>query len=102
MGKPIRIDVGERKLGDWTLKSFIWEDAESGLLLGYNHHFQRMTKSGFVEFVRLDHHKKGEASEDAPHAHIRLEARETPNINDSVKTFNRLLLKIPEIQEVLT
>jgi hypothetical protein len=38
----------------------------------------------------------------APHTLIRLEARETPNINDSMKTFKKLLQKIPEIQEVIT
>ncbi len=102
MGKPIRIDIGERKLSGWTLKSYIWEDAESGLLLGYNHHFQRVASTGFIEFIRLDHHMKGDASEDAPHAHIRLEALETPNANDSIRIFNELLPKIPEIREVIS
>ncbi len=101
MGKPIRIDVGYRPIGEWTLKSYIWEDSDSGGLLGYNHHFQRKTTSGFVEFIRLDQHRKGEASEDAPHVHIRLEAREAPNAGDSISIFTKLLTKLPAIQEVI-
>jgi hypothetical protein len=62
----------------WMLKSFIWEDSETGQLLGYNHHFQRRSSSDFMEFIRLDLHKKGDPSEDSPHVHMRLEARETP------------------------
>jgi hypothetical protein len=101
MVKPRRIDVGERSVDGWMLKSFIWEDSETGQLLGYNHHFQRSTSSDFMEFIRLDLHKKGDLSEDSPHVHIRLEARETPGVDDSLKTFKGLLQLVPDIVEMV-
>jgi hypothetical protein len=101
MVKPRRIDVGERAVDGWMLKSFIWEDSETGQLLGYNHHFQRRTPSDFMEFIRLDFHKKGDPSEDSPHAHIRLEAHETPAVDDSLKIFKGLLQLMPDLVEVV-
>jgi hypothetical protein len=101
MVKPKRIDVGEIAVEGWMLKSFIWEDSETGQVLGYNHHFQRRTSNNFIEFIRLDLHKKGDQSEDSPHAHIRLEARETPAVDDSLKTFKRLLQLVPNLLEAV-
>lgn len=101
MVKPRRIDIGEREVDGWMLKSFIWEDSENNQVLGYNHHFQRRTSSNFVEFIRLDLHKKGDPTEDSPHTHIRLEASESPAIDDSLKTFKRLLRLIPELTEAI-
>jgi len=99
--KPRRIDVGERVVDGWTLKSYIWEDVESGLLIGYNHHYQRTTLSGFMEFVRFDLHRRGEPSEDAPHIHIRLESKHVSRIDESMEIFSKVAAEIPRIEKVI-
>ena len=101
MAKPRRIETGERLVHGWALRSYIWEDAESGSLIGYDHHFQRNAPSGFVEFVRFDLHRKGEPSEDAPHVHIRLESKEVPRMDESVEVFSQVLGEIPRIERVV-
>jgi len=99
--KPRRIEIGERVVDGWTLKSYIWEDVDSGLLIGYNHHYQRTTPSGFVEFVRFDLHRRGEPSEDAPHIHIRLESKHVSRIDESIEIFNKVAGEISHIEKVI-
>jgi len=101
MVKPRRIEIGERVIDGWTLRSYIWEDVELGLPLGYNHQYQRRTLSGFMEFVRLDLHKKGEPSEDAPHIHIRLQSRPVPRLDESVEIFEKVVNEVPRIEKVI-
>ncbi|MCL5318941.1 MAG: hypothetical protein M1503_11885 [Thaumarchaeota archaeon] len=101
MAKPRRIEIGERVIEGWTLKSYIWEDAESGDLISYNHHYQRIVSSGFAEFVRFDLHKKGESSEDAPHVHLRLQSRPTSRLDECVEIFSEVIKEIPSIERVV-
>ncbi len=101
MTKPRRIEVEERTIDGWTLKSFIWEDENSGLLIGYNHHYQRRVSSGFVEFVRFDLHRKGEPSEDAPHIHIRLQSKPVTRLDESMEVFGKVVKEIPRIEKVV-
>ena len=101
MTKPRRIEIGERVIDGWTLKSYIWEDAESGDLIGYNHHYQRIVSSGFAEFVRFDLHRKGEASEDAPHVHLRLQSQPMSRLDKCVEVFSEVVKEIPKIERVV-
>ena len=101
MAKPRRIDVAARIVDGWTLKSYIWEDTDSGRLIGYNHHFQRTAPSGFMEFVRFDLHRRGEPSEDAPHIHIRLQSKPILRLDESIEMFGEVVDEIPRIEKVI-
>ena len=101
MTKPRRIELGERVIDDWTLRSYIWEDSESGYLIGYNHHFQRASSTGFIEFIRFDLHRKGEPSEDAPHMHMRLQSRPITRVDESVEMFGRVVNEMPRIEGLI-
>ena len=101
MTKPRRIELGERTIDDWNLRSYIWEDAESGYLIGYNHRFQRESSSGFIEFIRFDLHRKGAPSEDAPHIHIRLQSKPMTRVDESVEAFGRVVNEIPRIEGLI-
>lgn len=99
--KPRRIEVAARVVDGWTLKSYIWEDTDSGRLIGYNHHFQRTVSGSFMEFVRFDLHRRGEPSEDAPHIHIRLQSRPILRLDESIKIFGKVVDEIPCIEKVI-
>lgn len=101
MTKPRRIEVGEKVVNGWTLKSYIWENTESSRLIGYNHHYQRITSSGFMEFVRFDLHKKGEQSEDAPHIHIRLQSKPMSRLDESIEVFGEVVKEITQLERVI-
>lgn len=101
LNKPRRIEIGERIIDGWSLRSHIWEDSESGLLIGYNHHYQRESSEGFIEFVRFDLHKRGEPSEDAPHIHIRLQSRPITRIDDSIELFGKVVEEIPRLEGLI-
>ncbi len=101
MTKPRRIEIEERVIKGWTLRSYIWEDTEYGRLIGYNHQYQRVASNGFMEFVRFDLHKKGAPSEDAPHTHIRLQSRPMSRLDESIEVFSEVVKEIPRIERVV-
>jgi len=100
MGRPRRILASEAIVKGWAFKAYLWEDSETGALVGYNFQYQRSAASGFVEFIRFDLHKRGDPSEDSPHLHIRLESRALSRADESTNLFSRILPMLPSLERV--
>lgn len=62
---------------EWSVHPTLFVDDQSGVVVSYSIHVQRITASGFVEWIRFDHHPVGAPSEDAPQVHVRLEFSQT-------------------------
>ncbi len=94
-----RIDLEKKAIKGWELRARIFED-EVGNTIGYSYQFQRVTDSGFMEYIRFDLHRNG-PSESAPHVHIRLEGQELSHYKEFIRKFEQILPVIPMVERVI-
>lgn len=96
-----RIKLKEEKLGEWKLIPYVFTDA-SGVVIGYNFQCVKQTKRGFIEFVRLDLHKKGRPEEDAPHIHLRIESKEMEAYEEAKSIIGGMISNVvPKIRVIV-
>lgn len=80
---------------------YVFTDS-SEAVIGYNFQCVKRAKSGFIEFVRLDLHKKGKPEEDAPHVHLRVESKEIGALEEAKAIIDQMISKIvPKIKVIV-
>lgn len=96
-----RLKLKEGVINGWKLIPYVFTD-ESDTVIGYNFQCIKPAKGGFIEFIRLDLHKKGRPEEDAPHLHVRVESREIASLDEARSIIDEAISMIlPEIRGIV-